>query len=138
MPYLQPLLGGALIGLAASLLLYLDGKVAGISGITKGILSPIRGDVSWRVAFLLGLVAGGAVILYFAPERLAPVIVGTPGTLALAGMLVGIGTAMSNGCTSGHGVCGLTRLSRRSVVATLTFMAAGMASVLFMKTGVLR
>ena len=138
MAYLQPLLGGALIGLAASLLLYLNGKVAGISGIAKGILSPIKEDVSWRVAFVGGLIGGGVLLQFFKPEVLAPVVVGTPGTIALAGILVGFGAAMSNGCTSGHGVCGITRLSRRSIIATLVFMAAGMLTVLVMKTGVLK
>lgn len=124
---LSPLLGGALIGLAASALLLLEGRVAGISGIVGGLLSPKAGDLSWRVAFVLGLLSAGLVAALLAPELVSS----TPGrpmwALAPAGLLVGFGTRLGNGCTSGHGVCGLSRMSRRSLASVLTFMGVGAA-----------
>lgn len=122
------LAGGALIGLAAALFLLLNGRIAGISGILGGLLRPARGDIGWRLAFLAGLV--GAPLLYAlaAPLPLPRIEAGT-GALVAAGLLVGIGTRYGSGCTSGHGVCGLSRLSPRSLVATLAFMAAGFITV---------
>ena len=124
---LSPLLGGALIGLAASALLLLEGRVAGISGIVGGLLSPKAGDLSWRVTFLLGLLSAGLVAALAAPELVSS----TPGrpmwALEPAGLLVGFGTRLGNGCTSGHGVCGLSRMSRRSLASVLTFMGVGAA-----------
>lgn len=123
------LLGGVLIGLSAVLLLWLTGRVAGISGIVGGVLLPCRGDVAWRVAFLAGLIAAAAAVTTFWPDA-PPMRTGTsPWLLVLAGLLVGVGTRMGNGCTSGHGVCGLGRLSRRSLVAVAMFMATAMATV---------
>lgn len=127
--FVEPLLGGVLIGLAASLLLWLNGRVVGVSGMLGGVLSPARGDVLWRVLALLGLMLAGAIGLMIAPERLGR----SPRSLAilaLAGLCVGIGTRLSNGCTSGHGVCGVSRLSPRSLIATATFIATGVLTVL--------
>ncbi len=122
------LIGGVLIGIAVAMLVLLNGRIAGISGVLGGLLMPRRGDIGWRVAFIGGLIA--APLLY--PLVLGPAnshIDADFGTLAAAGFLVGIGTRYGSGCTSGHGVCGLSRLSPRSLVATLTFMAAGFATV---------
>lgn len=130
-PYLQALGGGVLIGLASWLLLASLGRVSGISGIAAGALFPGKDspteDQSWRWAFLVGLVVmGGIATLWLQP----PANTHQPwGTLALAGWLVGFGTVMGSGCTSGHGVCGLGRRSLRSLVATATFMGAGFATV---------
>ena len=124
------LVGGAAIGLAAVLLLLWNGRIAGISGILAGVVRPQRGEMGWRVAFLGGLAAGAVILASFAPAALevrAPVAL--PG-VALAGLLVGVGTRIGNGCTSGHGVCGIGRLSPRSIVATITFMATGALTVL--------
>jgi uncharacterized protein len=123
--YLEALVGGALIGLSASLLLVLDGHVAGISGILGGLIEPRRGAVGWRAAFVAGLLAGAGVLAW----RLPTAVMARPATLplgwtAVAGVLVGFGTQLGAGCTSGHGVCGLSRLSGRSFAAVLSFMSA--------------
>jgi len=123
------LLGGLLIGLAVSAMLLLLGRIAGVSGILGGLLQ--RGGLSelgWRGAFLIGLLAAPLCYRLAAPFA-APVLPGTTALLILAGFLVGYGSRLGSGCTSGHGVCGLARLSPRSVVATLTFMAAGFVTV---------
>ncbi len=125
---LPALAGGLLIGLAATLFLFLNGRIAGISGILGGLLAPARGDIGWRLAFLGGLVAAPLVYGLFHALPAAEVDAGTPALLA-AGLLVGLGTRYGSGCTSGHGVCGLSRLSPRSLVATLAFMLAGFAMV---------
>jgi uncharacterized membrane protein YedE/YeeE len=122
------LVGGTLIGLAAVGLLALDGRIAGVSGIVGG-LPGARGDRAWRVAFLLGLPGGAALVALFTgglPQQIAA----SPGILVTAGLLVGAGTRLGSGCTSGHGVCGLARRSPRSAAATATFIAAGMLAVL--------
>ncbi|RRS05845.1 YeeE/YedE family protein [Aquabacterium soli] len=122
------LAGGALIGLAASLLILLNGRIAGISGILGGLLRPAPGEIAWRAAFLIGLVASPWLYALAAP--LPAVRIEAPeGLLIAAGLLVGLGTRYGAGCTSGHGVCGLSRLSPRSLAATLGFMAAGFATV---------
>lgn len=122
------LAGGLLIGLAAAMFVLLNGRIAGISGILGGLLKPVRGDVSWRVAFVAGLI--GAPWAYAAFSALPRVQVDAGyGVLVAAGLLVGIGTRYGAGCTSGHGVCGLSRLSPRSLAATAAFMAAGFAVV---------
>lgn len=127
-PWLMPLVGGLLIGLAASLLLLLNGKIAGISNIVAGIW-PLRvGDVSWRCCFVLGLLAGGLTLAAVLPGRFGQ-SPASLGTLAFAGLLVGFGARIGNGCTSGHGVCGLSRRSLRSLAATLVFMSTAMATV---------
>jgi uncharacterized membrane protein YedE/YeeE len=113
-----------LIGLSASLLLVLDGRVAGISGIVSGLLGPPHHGVPWRVAFLGGLLAGAAFLAWRLPGSVAPQLAPAPTVgVALAGLLVGFGTQLAGGCTSGHGVCGLSRVSRRSIVAVLSFMS---------------
>ena len=120
--------GGIMIGVAAAMLVLLNGRIAGISGIIGGVLRPAAGDMAWRFAFILGLlVAPAAYRLFAAPA--APTIEASYPVLLLAGLLVGAGTRYGSGCTSGHGVCGLSRLSPRSLAATLTFMAAGVATV---------
>lgn len=120
------LAGGVLIGLAAAMLVLLNGRIAGISGIVGGLVAARRGDTAWRVAFVLGLFAAPLLMLLYAT---APRIDAGAGTLVVAGLLVGLGTSYGSGCTSGHGVCGLSRLSPRSLVATAAFMAAGVATV---------
>lgn len=122
------LAGGVLIGLSATWLLWLNGRVAGISGIASGVLMPVRGDLAWRVAFLVGLVGAAGLYLHFAPGAFVPRIGFPRRGLLLGGLLVGFGTRMGNGCTSGHGVCGLGRLSFRSLVAVLSFMATAIAT----------
>ena len=121
--------GGMLIGLSAALILFGLGRIAGISGIFGGLLMPKAGDVTWRAAFVLGLFAGGLVMGAIAPELFTLRIDRTLLPVAVAGVLVGIGTRMGNGCTSGHGVCGISRGSPRSILATLTFMATGAITV---------
>ncbi len=122
------LAGGALIGVAAAAFVMFNGRIAGISGIVGGLMRPARGDIVWRVAFLAGLMV--APLLY---QLVAPVpairIDASEVTLVAAGLLVGLGTRYGAGCTSGHGVCGLSRGSPRSLVATASFMAAGFAVV---------
>jgi uncharacterized membrane protein YfcA/uncharacterized membrane protein YedE/YeeE len=132
-PHAGALAGGVLIGLAAAALLLLDGKIAGISGIVGGLAQPNRGDVGWRAAFLLGLLAGGAGLLAWRPEALGPPAAAPTLTFVLAGLLVGAGTRLGNGCTSGHGVCGVGRGSVRSLVATATFMTTGAATVFLVR-----
>lgn len=130
---LSALAGGALIGAAASLLLGLNGRIAGISGILAGLLAPWSRErsyeIRWRLWFVLGLLAGGLFFVVTQPGSLGGQIPTGWGITMVAGLLVGIGTRMSGGCTSGHGVCGMSRLSPRSLVATLTFMATGIATV---------
>lgn len=121
--WMTALAGGVLIGLAATLLLWLTGRIAGISGIVGGVLMPRSGDVAWRAAFLIGLIGAGAAYLWLVPSAYTPRQGFPPLLLVTAGLLVGFGTRMGNGCTSGHGVCGLGRLSVRSFAAVLTFMA---------------
>jgi uncharacterized membrane protein YedE/YeeE len=128
-PTIVPALaGGALIGLSASVLLMLTGRIAGISGIVGGLMSSERksGEASWRLAFIIGLLAGGGALYMFRPQSFEGGPTVSPLLVALAGLFVGIGTTLGNGCTSGHGVCGISRLSKRSVIATCVFMAAGM------------
>jgi uncharacterized membrane protein YedE/YeeE len=123
---LASLIGGAVIGLAASLLLLGDGRIAGISGIVGGLLTPGAGDTAWRALFVAGLFVGGLGLRVVDPALLRMDLDRSVGALVASGLLVGFGTALGNGCTSGHGVCGLSRGSPRSLVATLTFMATGL------------
>ncbi len=127
-----PLAGGILIGLGAVLLLVSIGRIAGISGIASGALEGPRGDRAWRIAFLAGMMLAGAVVLQFLPAPPRAQTGPTPLLLA-AGFLVGFGTRLGNGCTSGHGVCGLGRLSRRSLAAVVTFMAFAMATTFVLR-----
>lgn len=126
---LLPLVGGVLIGLSAVAMMAFLGRIAGISGIVSGLLSPRTGDVSWRALFAGGLLAGGLVMWLLRPDAFAITVDRSWGAVVLAGLLVGFGTRLGSGCTSGHGVCGISRLSPRSLVATLTFMAAGVLTV---------
>jgi len=122
---LASLLGGVLIGLSASAMLLLDGKIAGISGILAGVLKPVKGDTLWRVCFLTGLLAGGLLLKELLPGAFEFGLIRPFPLLAIAGLLVGLGTRLGSGCTSGHGVCGISRLSPRSLVATATFIFTG-------------
>jgi uncharacterized membrane protein YedE/YeeE len=126
------LAGGALIGLAAVMFALLNGRIAGISGVAGGLLRPQRGDIAWRALFLVGLI--GSPWLYRLVQAWPqPQIDAGPALLVAAGLLVGMGTRYGSGCTSGHGVCGLSRLSPRSLIATLAFMAAGFATTFAMR-----
>ena len=124
------LAGGVLLGLASAAFILLNGRVLGISGILGGLLVPRRGDIGWRASFLIGLLLAPAMLALLAPGLIRePRIDAGTVTLITAGLLVGIGTRYGSGCTSGHGVCGLSRLSPRSLAATLAFMAAGFGTV---------
>lgn len=126
------LAGGILLGLAAAIFVLLNGRVLGISGIVGGLLRPRSGDIAWRVTFLLGmLVAPWLYGLLAGPAQ--PRIDAGWGMVVLAGLLVGVGTRYGSGCTSGHGVCGLSRMSPRSLVATLAFMGAGFVTVFLIR-----
>jgi hypothetical protein len=129
---LASLVGGLLIGMAVALLALWNGRIAGISGIVGGLLRPKRGDIAWRLAFVAGLILAPTLYRLFLnmPEVS---IDASRGTVIVAGLLVGVGTRYGAGCTSGHGVCGISRLSPRSLVATLAFMAAGIAVVFAMR-----
>lgn len=126
------LAGGVLIGLAAAAFILFNGRIAGISGILGGLLRPARGDAGWRVAFLAGLIAAPLVYGLFVRLPMVTVDAGA-GTLVAAGLLVGIGTRYGAGCTSGHGVCGISRMSPRSLVATAAFMFAGFVTVFLVR-----
>jgi hypothetical protein len=126
------LAGGILIGLATALLLIANGRVAGISGILGGLLRPARGDIAWRLCFVLGLFF--APIVWLTMRAMPPAQIDhSPAMLAIGGLLVGIGTRFGSGCTSGHGVCGIARLSPRSLLATACFMAAGLVTVFIVR-----
>ena len=126
------LAGGVFLGLASALFVLLNGRILGISGIVGGLLRPRAGDMGWRLAFVLGmLVAPGLYWLVVGPTQ--PRIDATWGMVVMAGLLVGVGTRYGSGCTSGHGVCGLSRMSPRSLVATLAFMGAGFVTVFLIR-----
>ncbi|UXR65012.1 YeeE/YedE thiosulfate transporter family protein [Bdellovibrio bacteriovorus] len=130
---LMALSGGALIGFAASLMLVFNGRVTGISGIVNGLLGGLFKDGLWRLTFILGLLVGGALLGMSHPE----LFVNTSGRsvvlVTLAGLIVGFGTVMGSGCTSGHGVCGIARFSVRSLLATATFMIIGILTATVLK-----
>ena len=125
------LLGGLLIGVAAAALMLLHGRILGISGIAGGLLPPRNGDTAWRLCFITGLLVPPLLLGTAGME--APKFSGGAGIIALAGLLVGFGSRMGSGCTSGHGICGIARLSTRSIVATLCFMLAGFLTVYLMR-----
>ncbi len=129
------LAGGILLGLASALFILVNGRILGISGILGGLLTLKPSEAGWRVAFMLGMLAAPATLSWVAPPDLlsAPRIDATYALVVIAGLLVGFGTRLGSGCTSGHGVCGLSRLSPRSLVATSSFMAAGFAMVYVMR-----
>lgn len=123
------LLGGGLLGFSAWLLFALNGRIAGISGIAAALLTPVRGEWAWRLLYVLGLAGGAALFGYVVdPPKAIVIDAGWPLVVA-AGLIVGVGTRLGGGCTSGHGICGMSRLSIRSVVATLIFMAVAAATV---------
>ena len=121
------LIGGALIGIAATLLLVLNGRIAGVSGVLGRLFDPAPGDVAWRIMFLLGLMLGAGAYGLFQPVSIQ--VTNSIPLLVIGGLLVGYGTQFGNGCTSGHGVCGIARLSPRSIAATLVFMISAVMTV---------
>ena len=129
---LEALIGGALIGTAAAALWLFNGRIAGISGIVGGLLANKIGDRAWRLAFLAGLIGSPLAYQHFAPLPTAQIDASVPMLLG-AGFLVGLGTRYGSGCTSGHGICGMSRLSPRSIVATLSFMASAFITVYITK-----
>jgi uncharacterized membrane protein YedE/YeeE len=136
---LSGLLGGALIGLAAAMLMLLTGRLAGVSGIAGGLLSPASdkafSDKTWRIAFITGLIAAALLMPLFGGPSAARPASASLVLFAVAGLLVGFGSRMGNGCTSGHGVCGFARLSARSIVATVVFMGVAVATVAIVRHG---
>jgi uncharacterized protein len=131
-PY-SAMLGGLLLGLSASWLLLATGRIAGISGILGGLLATAGEDKLWRALFVAGLIGGCWLVRAASGDAIEVTISASAKELVLAGLLVGFGTRVANGCTSGHGVCGMARLSPRSIAATLTFMASGALTVFVMR-----
>ncbi|RYF15286.1 MAG: YeeE/YedE family protein [Comamonadaceae bacterium] len=129
------LAGGILLGVASAIFILVNGRILGISGILGGLLGPKPGDAGWRIAFLLGMLAAPVTFAFIAPEGTLPVprIDAGFGAIVAAGLMVGFGTRYGSGCTSGHGVCGLSRLSPRSLIATAAFMAAGFVTVFLIR-----
>jgi uncharacterized protein len=123
------LIGGLLIGFAAALLLLLNGRISGISGIVGGLLSPKSGDAGWRVVFVAGLLLGAFIYMLATGSAIPVMMQASLPIIVVAGLLVGFGTRLGSGCTSGHGVCGIARLSRRSIVATSVFMGVAILTV---------
>ncbi len=124
-----PIIGGILIGLGASALMLFNGKIAGVSGILAGLLTPKAGDFAWRAAFVAGIVVGGAALFLIRPDMFGVGVERSLPAVLIGGWLVGFGACLGSGCTSGHGVCGIARLGPRSIAATLTFMATGAIAV---------
>ncbi len=129
---LASLLGGGLIGVAVSIFILINGRIAGISGIVGGLFHPEKGNVAWRVLFIIGLIISPLLYSLFQPLPLVRVDA-SAGMIIGAGLLVGMGTRFSGGCTSGHGVCGIARISIRSVIATISFILSGMVTVVVMR-----
>jgi uncharacterized membrane protein YedE/YeeE len=127
--WINALLGGILIGISVSLMLFWNGRVTGISGIINGALSPVKGDTQWRLFFISGLIFGGFVLRQLNPKVFENTLTTEIWTVVVAGLFVGFGTILGSGCTSGHGVCGISRMSPRSLIATIVFMVAGIAAV---------
>ena len=127
--WINALFGGVIIGIAVSLMLLWNGRVTGISGIINGTLFPVKGDTSWRVLFIIGLIIGGLTLRALNPNIFSGSLPTDPWTTVVAGLLVGFGTILGSGCTSGHGVCGISRMSVRSLVATIVFIVAGVVAV---------
>ena len=127
------LVGGLLLGVASVGLMLFNGRVLGVSGILGGALPPASNDVGWRWFFIAGMALVGSLIAFAHPSAFAITVVRSPAACVIAGMLVGVGTQLGNGCTSGHGICGIGRLSKRSIVATLAFMLTGAISVYFVE-----
>jgi uncharacterized membrane protein YedE/YeeE len=131
-PY-SALLGGALIGTAATLMLWINGRITGISGILGGVLFPVKSDALWRVLFIGGLLCGALLFTLVKGSPIDLEVQATPLVSILAGFLVGFGTRLGSGCTSGHGICGIARISKRSFAATLVFMLAGIVTVFLVR-----
>lgn len=127
--FTHALVGGLLIGLATTLMMHFTGRVTGISGILGGLLSFAKEDADWRLSFISGLFLGGVAMSFLNPTGFIDTTTTTLPVLVIAGLFVGFGTRMGNGCTSGHGVCGVSRLSKRSIVATITFIITGALTV---------
>jgi len=132
-PFVLATIGGALVGLSAVLMMALNGRIAGVSGILSGTLTQPQGDRWWRLLFVLGIVIGGALPVWLDAGFQAPLPAASVGLAIVGGLVVGFGTGLGSGCTSGHGICGISRLSKRSILATLTFMASGIATVTLMR-----
>lgn len=130
---IEALIGGALIGIAVSLMMLFNGRVTGISGILAGIVKPSRSDIDWRVFFIIGLLLGGFILKIFIPTSFTQISSAKWFDYSFAGFLVGFGTLLGNGCTSGHGVCGISRLSIRSILATIAFISFGIISLFIFK-----
>jgi uncharacterized membrane protein YedE/YeeE len=126
---INPIIGGMLIGLASIGLMLFNGRIAGVSGILKGTLRPQKGDVFWRIAFIAGMVLTGVVLRFLYPDFARIEIERSVVAYAAAGLLIGLGAGLANGCTSGHGVCGVGRLSNRSVTVTMAFTISGIVVV---------
>lgn len=131
--WVQALCGGIIIGVSVSLMLLWNGRVTGISGILYGTINPVQGDKAWRLYFLFGLFIGGLPLHYLKPDSFNGSLLTSNWTVVTAGLLVGFGTVLGSGCTSGHGVCGISRLSKRSLVATMLFVGFGILSVFALK-----
>lgn len=131
--WVHALWGGILIGISVSLMLFWNGRVTGISGIIYGLFNPVKSDMAWRFSFVLGLIFGGLTLKSMNLFNVENMSVSSLQMSLLAGLLVGFGTVLGSGCTSGHGVCGISRLSPRSIVATLTFIFSGIIAVYFFR-----
>jgi uncharacterized protein len=130
---MESIVGGVIIGVAVSVMLLFNGRVTGISGIIGGVLNPQNLDKNWRIMFLVGLLAGGLLLKFIYPASLQLISHAHLIDYGIAGFLVGFGTLLGNGCTSGHGVCGISRFSMRSILATVTFIAFGVLGVILFK-----
>lgn len=128
-PFILAAIGGGLVGLSAVLMMALNGRIAGVSGILSGTFTQPTGDRLWRLLFIVGIIIGGALPVWLDAGFKAPLPAASLGLAVVSGLVVGFGTGLGSGCTSGHGICGISRLSRRSILATLTFMASGIATV---------
>jgi uncharacterized membrane protein YedE/YeeE len=134
--WIHALSGGVLIGIAVSLMLLWNGRATGISGIIYGAFRASKADLYWRLSFICGLLLGGALLANFSPQVFNTNLAPSDSTLVVAGLFVGFGTVLGSGCTSGHGICGISRWSMRSIVATLLFILSGVVTVMvFRKLG---
>ena len=125
--------GGILIGLSVTIMLFFNGRITGVSGIIAGLLTPKTGEWLWRLVFLIGMIAGSTFFVYLYPETFIPRTGFPTSLLVIGGLLVGFGTKLGSGCTSGHGICGIAQLSPRSIVATVIFMLSGAITVFIMR-----
>ncbi len=132
-PFILALIGGGLVGLAAVMMMALKGRIAGVSGILTGSLTESGAERIWRILFIAGVIVGGALPVFLSSDFKPPIPQSGILLTILGGLAVGIGTGLGSGCTSGHGICGIARLSQRSIIATCTFMAAGFIGVYLLK-----